>query len=425
MIWTKPLVHALGVRNTRTIQRAIYRSLRTISGPRTSRVMPGIDTTIFSEPLRQVFFGYYDISPFSYDGKYLLATQTALGNVSPAPHHELAVGYYSLDENKGSFAELGRTTTWCWQQGCRLQWYPSRSSEQVLYNRLVEGRYGCVIQNIRTREVVHEYSRPVYSVSHDGRWGVSLDFSRLQRLRPGYGYATLPDITAGQSVPHDNGIWRIDMRTGDAELLFSLKEIAALTPKPSMRTGEHYFNHLCFNPEGSRFMFFHLCKRNGKRANRLLTSDVTGQDIHVLENERTVSHYAWKSNSDLLATASHPDAGLRYIVYDDGSGKSHALGADILKQDGHPSYFPDHDYLLTDTYPDRCGDYHILIYDHKHAGISRLASFYSPLAFSGEVRCDLHPRLNNDGNMMCADMVHRSRRAMWVARMDGVFSSLT
>lgn len=414
----KLVVSAIGARNALVLQRAVCRSLRAITGPRPISSLPISDATLFCEPNKQVFFGYYDISPFSSKDSYLLATHTPLGNVSPAPHDELIVGYYTLNGSNQVFVELGRTTTWCWQQGCRLQWYPGQSSEQVLYNKLINGQYGCVIQNIHTKEIVREYPRPIYSLSQDGKWGLSLDFSRLQRLRPGYGYTTLPDRSAMESLPQDNGVWRIDMSTGDEKLLFSLKDIAKLTPKPSMQIGDHYFNHLCFNPEGRRFMFFHLCERNGRCSNRLLTSGIEGQDIHLLENERTVSHYAWKTNTELLVTTSHPDIGLQYVLYDDASGKNYVLGQDVLRQDGHPSYFPDLNYIVTDTYPDRWGEYYILVYNDKNNMLSRLVSFYSPVDFRGEVRCDLHPRLNKYGTMLCADIVHRGRRGMWVCRLE-------
>jgi hypothetical protein len=416
-MWKKLVVSAIGARNALLLQQAMRRSLRAITGPRPVSSFPVSGATLFSEPHEQVFFGYYDISPFSSDGKYILATHTLLGNVSPAPRDELVVGYYILNESNQLFVEIGRTTTWCWQQGCRLQWYPSQSSEHVLYNRLVNDQYGCAIQNIHSKETIREYPRPIYCISQDGQWGLSLDFSRLQRLRPGYGYTTLLDTSAMKSVPRDNGIWRIDMKTGDERLLVSLKDIATLASKPSIQIGDHYFNHLCFNPEGNRFMFFHLCERNGKRSNRLLTSGIDGQDIHLLENEKTVSHYAWKTNTELLATTFHPDIGFQYILYDDASGRSYVLSQDVLKQDGHPSYFPDLNYILTDTYPDKCGECNILIYEDKNKALSRLASFYSPIDFSGEARCDLHPRLNKGGSMVCADVVHRSRRAMWVCRL--------
>ena len=411
------VVLVLGVRNARLLQRILYRSLRGIMGGRLHSGLPVSSVHLFWESDSHIFFGYYDTSPFSSDGKSVLASHTPLCNVSPTPHDQLTVGHYRLEDGDHAFAELGRTTTWCWQQGCRLQWYPSRNSEQVLYNKMVDGQYGCVIQNIHTRETVREYTRPLYCVSTDGRWGLSLDFSRLYRLRPGYGYTTLPDLTVGESVPQNSGIWRVDMNTGQEVLLFSIKDMATLAPNPSMQEGEHYFNHLCFNPEGSRFMFFHLCERRGKRSNRLLTSGLDGRDIHVLENERTVSHYAWKTDSELLVTTYHHDTGVQYLLYNDDSGTNHLVGQEVLTEDGHPSYFPDHNYILTDTYPDKAGEYHILVYDNTSNKLWRHSSFYSPVAFGGEVRCDLHPRLNRDGTMVCADIVHRSRRAVGVFRL--------
>ena len=37
--------------------------------------------------------------------------------------------------------------------------------------------------------------KPVYSVSSDGRWALTLDFSRLHRLREGYGYSNTTSAT--------------------------------------------------------------------------------------------------------------------------------------------------------------------------------------------------------------------------------------
>ena len=39
------------------------------------------------------------------------------------------------------------------------------------------------------------FQHPVYSVANNGKFALTLDFSRLHRLRPGYGYSNLPDET--------------------------------------------------------------------------------------------------------------------------------------------------------------------------------------------------------------------------------------
>ena len=46
----------------------------------------------------------------------------------------------------------------------------------------------------------------VYSVSLDGKFALSLDFSRLHRLRKGYGYSNIPDKTYEEQMEIPFGI---------------------------------------------------------------------------------------------------------------------------------------------------------------------------------------------------------------------------
>ncbi len=371
----------------------------------------------FQRSGKQVFFGYYDVTPFSHDNKLLLAMHAPLENSTPKPESEVTLGYYDFSQESSSFIKIGRTTTWCWQQGCRLQWYPQNNSNKVLYNRLVDGKYSCVVQDIKTREINTEYKRPVYAVSSDGRWGLSLDFSRLQRLRPGYGYVNFPDETKGQMAPDKNGIWRIDMKTRKESLLFSIAEIVSFESLDSMKDAEHYFNHILFNPDGSRFMFIHLWVKSKKRFGRLITCDVEGKDKYALINEGHTSHYIWQSDDELLVYSTHTDSGTHYHLYKDKSDIRKIIGKDILDQDGHPSFSPDRSLLLTDTYPSRLKEQQLLIYEVNSNKLTCLSSFFSPYKFSGEVRCDLHPRWSPSGKYICIDSAHEGKRAMYVIDM--------
>ena len=86
-----------------------------------------------------VFFGYFDIIPISPDEKLILA-----GRVK-SDASSMEVGFYNLKAEGSNFVSLGSTKTWCWQMGCRLQWFPS-PSHTVIYNSLVNGSYGSIIQ---------------------------------------------------------------------------------------------------------------------------------------------------------------------------------------------------------------------------------------------------------------------------------------
>ena len=168
--------------------------------------------------------------------------------------------------------------------------------------------------------------RPVYAMDSSGNRGLSVNFSRLHRLRPGYGYRNLPDASKGNECPENDGIWRIDLSTGKSELIIDLFRLSCFDPLPSMKNAEHYVNHLAFNPSGERFMFFHLWVKDGQRSNRLITSDWNGENLCVLESEGTASHYTWKSETELLATVHYGKAGTRYNLYTDGSGHKASLG---------------------------------------------------------------------------------------------------
>lgn len=382
---------------------------------------PSPKIKIISDAGRQVFFGYYDITPFSYDERFLLSVHAPYRNLPPEPGAEVLVGYYDLNDDALSFFEIGKTTTWCWQQGCRLQWHPEKSNRMVLYNRLVDGQYGCVIQDIESNEAIKTYKRPIYAVSKNGRWGLSLNFSRLHRLRPGYGYAELPDDTEGQPAPEADGIWRMDMKTGKEDFLFSIAEITHFEPLESMKGAEHYFNHILFNPNETRFMFFHVWLNDGKRFIRLITCNFDGKDLYPLINEGHVSHYTWKSNDELLAYSTHKDTGRHYHLYKDKSADRKVIGEGVLNQDGHPSYSPDSSLLLTDTYPDKYRDQHLLIYKLETGELCKIGAFYTPPDLKGEVRCDLHPRWSPSGRFICFDSAHEGRRKMYLVDVrDGI-----
>ena len=368
--------------------------------------------SIFTDDLNHVFFGYYDVSPFSHDDSFLLAMHVPAKNISASSDPSISVGYYDLREKNPPFFQIGETTTWCWQQGCRLQWFPEKNHQAVLYNRLVEGQYGCVIQHLHSKKIKKSFKRPIYSVSKDGNWGLSLNFFRLQRLRPGYGYVNSADNTLGELAPENDGIWLIDMNNGNEKLLFSVHDITELEPFASMDGAEHYFNHILFNPDGSRFMFFHVWLKSGRRYTRLITCNINGEDRYALVNEGHVSHYNWKSEGELLAFSTHKETGMNYHLYRDKSKDRQVIGKGQLIGDGHPSYSPDKSLILTDTYHDEYRDQHLMVYKVSSQKLYTIGSFYSPLEFAGEKRCDLHPRWSSSGRYICIDTPYKGRRSM-------------
>ena len=78
-----------------------------------------------THPNSSVFFGYYDLNPFSLDSSKVLACVASDSNHPPRVNQNLQVGYYDLEMQEKKFFKIGETSAWCWQQGCRLQWFPA------------------------------------------------------------------------------------------------------------------------------------------------------------------------------------------------------------------------------------------------------------------------------------------------------------
>lgn len=376
----------------------------------------------FSHHGANIFFGYYDITPFSDDERFLLAVAAPIANKSPAPETEVEVGYFILSESdEYGFKVLGTTTAWCWQQGARLQWFPLESRNHIIYNAIVDGEYGASVRDLETGRALRSYCCPIYALSSDGRWGLSLNFSRLQRLRPGYGYNSLPDRTSGDSAPEDDGIWLVDMKSGQQRLIVSLAAMAewALDERDIPAGAEHYFNHLCFNPTGDRFLFFHIYNAGSRRIIRVITSDLHGQKLFPLECVGMVSHFSWISDQEIVLFGGQTEADLGYYIYFDQTDRRKKIGDGILRHDGHPSYSHDGRFMLTDTYPDRLGNQHLLLFDIKKGKLETLGSFLRPTYLRGEWRCDLHPRWSPSGRLIAFDSAHSGKRSLCVLDLAG------
>lgn len=360
------------------------------------------------------FFGYYDITPFNHDDTLLLAMTVDAPLASTDGKHKAKTGYFDLKGKKFNF--LGETDTWCWQQGCRLQWYPQNAATSLIfYNRSSNNIYGGVIQDVFTKKIIKEIPIPLYEISKNGTKGLSLDFLKLQECRPGYGYVNVFGKRAHEDVEKEEGIWLYDFETGSIKMILAMGEVVQIEKKDSMENAVHYFNHLSFNPSGNRFMVFHLWLKDNKRYSRLIISDISGEKMKILNNSGIVSHYTWKNNDELLVYCKF-NKSLAYILYDIGKNTARIVGKNKLTIDGHPSYTKNGKYIVTDTYPDNRGIQKLIAFDVENEAIKVISTHFKPDYFTGEVRCDLHPRLSRDNNFICVDDVFGSKRVMKIIK---------
>ncbi len=368
---------------------------------------------IYGDEGHHTFIGYYDIHPFDPQDKLLLAGRCRSDHNGRAMDVRLDLGV--IDLASGDFKCFDQTPLWCWQQGCRLQWQSFQGKVQIAYNTLQDGRAICAFYDIEVGRRSAALPFPVYCFTQDGGLAATLDFNDLQMCRPGYGYDYQ---SLSEAAPRNPYIRIYD--TGKTELRAEIHvpDILTINPHPSMHEDGclHYFNHLHFNPSGTRLMVFHIWEVQNKRRVRALTMAPDGTDIRDVTKGVHVSHYWWLDDDQLLFYATDTDHGIGYHIYNqDGSGRIESFGHYVPQIDGHPSTHPANKSLVvSDTVQDRLYRRGLWLYDIGRRKKCDLGYLHSVDWLSGEQRCDLHPRWSSTGRYIAIDSGHNGYRQIVV-----------
>ena len=367
------------------------------------------------------WFGYYDKLQFDRSQRYVLAMEVGFEHRSPRPDDAIRVGMIDLWDGD-RWIDLGESRAWCWQQGCMLQWRPG-SASQVLWNDRQGDAFVCHVLDVRSGH--HRLLPfPIYAVSPDGRSAVTPDFRRLHDTRPGYGYSGVPDPNRDVAAPEDAGIWHVDLETGRHRLIISLAQMLDIPwPHGDIARMKHWFNHLLWNPDGTRFAFLHRWRGEGTAGlpTRLFTAHPDGSDLRVVDDYGQTSHFIWRDPTHILAWAWHPSHGPAFYLYTDGGPGVEAMGQGIMTKNGHCSYLPGGEWILNDTYPDAEGYQHVYLYHVPGQRRHPLGRFLSPPEYRGEWRCDTHPRSSPDGRLATIDSAHGGNgRQVYLLDLSGV-----
>ena len=167
--------------------------------------------------------------------------------------------------------------------------------------------------------------RPVYALSPDGKWAITADFARIQRLRPGYGYVGLQDPCQRERAPENSGVWRMDMENGESKLIFSLSDAADIDHLgKSLRDKWNYFNHLLVSPDSSRFIVLHRWKESrgsgddaepyGRFTTRMFTVSLDGTERFILDPSGHTSHFIWRDAQHVCARGPNRPANRRRSI---------------------------------------------------------------------------------------------------------------
>ncbi|MCX7048069.1 MAG: hypothetical protein NTX50_21600 [Candidatus Sumerlaeota bacterium] len=309
--------------------------------------------------------GYYDKLLFDPTNRYVLANEVDFEGRSPKADDVIRVGMIDTEDGD-KWTELGSTRAWNWQQGCMLQWIPGTQSE-VAWNDREGDHFICRIMDVKTGK------------------------QRKQTL--------LISFADAAKIPYPGG--------------FS-------------NGAKHWFNHLLYNTDGSRFLFLHRWRgdKEGKSwSTRMFTANPDGKELYILDPHGKTSHFVWRDEKHVMAWAWHPSRGEKFYLYRDRTDEVEVVGPDVMTKNGHNTYVPGtkDQWVLNDCYPDKDRLQHPYLY---HIGANRsapLGHLLSPKEYNGEWRCDLHPCASRDGKKVILDSTHGGNgRQVYLIDISGI-----
>ena len=371
------------------------------------------------------WFGYYDKIQCDPTNRYVLGMRSDFEHRSPNPNDSIEIGMVDL-LNNCKWIRLGKSHAWGWQQGCQLQFIPG-SADEVLWNDKEGDRFVCRIMNIKTRKQ-RTIPWPIYALSPDGKWAITTDYRRVNDMRPGYGYAGIPDPNVNVLAPDNSGVWKINLQTGEGKLIISIAQAVKINNplEKDFTEAKHWFNHLLVSPDGKRFIFLHRwrypdAERNepyksvGGFGTRMFTASADGTDLRVIDPYNYTSHFIWRDPSHILAWTRIPGKGDGFFLFEDSATENIVqIGKDIMTENGHCTCLPGNNLILNDTYPSSNHLQSVYLFNEQTNTRIPLADMYSPTDYKGEWRCDTHPRSTIDGNFVIIDSPNWDGRQMYI-----------
>lgn len=385
-----------------------------------------------TRPPRHHFFGYYGVNPWDPSLTQHLALETTFHEHRPTARDRATVGL--VDAATGAFRPLAETPAFNLQQGSMMHWIDAGHGAECTYNDWTGERLVSRAMNPHTGAVrtlgpagapgaaISTVGAAIAAVSPAEPLAIGLNFVRMSKCRAVVGYDLLPDAPLGEAHPRDDGLWCMDLATGEARLLLSVADVVAALPDPRTREGAGWFNHIYFNPSGSRFVFLCRIQRDARWYDSLWSVGADGSDLRCLLDYRFhTSHFMWVDDERLICSTDVLGP-MQFVWLPDGPGEIVPAAADAMPSNGHACFSPDGRWLVTDAFYDRDGERIGELMLVRLAGQHKvtLGRFVHDPQFVGDIRCDLHPRWRPDGRAVTFDSVHEGSRQVYIAEVGDV-----
>ncbi len=290
-----------------------------------------------------------------------------------------------------------------------MHWNPLKPDSEILYNDRIDKEIVSVFLDINSGKK-RMLPRPVNGISHNGKYALSLTYGRLGRMRNVVSYANVVDPYKNEAHPDKDGVFVMDLQTGEYKLVVSIKQVYEMMKEahPELEHKHIWFNHTVFNKSDTRFFLLARTRddKSGSLETGMFTVGIDGSDLReVIPYGSSVSHFDWRNDKEIIATFNLDSDGRRHYHLVDGVNEYKRLGNGSLDFDGHCTFSPDQKWIATDRKVKSTLEQSIILHNFDSDKTKTLATFSMKERkfITGELRCDFHPRWNRDGTAICFD----------------------
>jgi hypothetical protein len=354
------------------------------------------------------FFGYYGMPPWNWSGKRLVCLETDFHERMPTV--EDRAGVMLIEAADGKLHRIAETRAWNFQQGAMLHWNPLDPENEIIFNDRVDREPAAMVLNVETGRA-RRLPRHLSAVCRKRGYALSLNYARLQRLRPTVGYPGLEDPSADVLHPDTDGVFLVDLVSGESKLVVSIGEVyrRLVDKSPELKTLPMWINHTLINRTDTRFLFFaraYVVEPKRALASAMFTANLDGSELREVVSFRVgLSHFDWKNDREILATFPYGGKDFKHVLFTDGKDDFRVIGEDFFTGDGHCTFSPDEQWIASDPMNFAIRGRDLLIYNVSAGQGFKLGSFSLAGYLGNPNRCDLHPRWSRDGRAICFDAI--------------------
>lgn len=349
------------------------------------------------------YIGHAGNTPWNASGRYMILLSVPFSDRMPSA--EDAADILLLDMvREYSAVKVDETRAWNPQQGTMLYWNPEEPDSQFFFNDRDPRtqRIFCVLYDVDEGRRVREYrfeDTPVGNsgVAQRGGFFLGLNYGRLDRLRKVTGYDNAYDWTEGECAPENDGVFKVNINSGEKTLLVSFAALAGALREtlPRMDDTALFINHTLWSRDDSYILFYVRGNWNlkGPRTNEFFTMRNDGSCL-TRHEVFPGGHPEWAGENTVIGAI-----GGRQVIYNvDSKRIERELGDRRIfsNPEGDIALSPDAQWLVNGSSQRDENVY--VIYNMTNGAYFTTPGLKCGIHLKGDVRIDPAPCWRRDNN---------------------------